>query len=365
MENNLNYKFIVYMTINTVNNYIYVGVHKTLTPYEFDGYLGNGIYINRPNTYEKSKTKFQQAVKEYGPKSFKRILINVFDSEEEAYSLEKSIINKEFLSRSNVYNMVLGGKFGWDNSIRVYQYDLTGKFIAEYDNMIQAGISISRDYTAIGHAVNNKTKSGGFYWSDIKTDKIKLDEYFYSKRSYKIIYRYLKDGKYDCSYKDGNEASCELNCCNKTIYSACILGNLVCDKYYFSYIKAKDFSTARTEYIKHSEVHKYDSNGAYIRSYNTYLEAQADNKESNIIKSIKLKSPDINGDIWGLVKLEYYNRPKLPTKKRKVGRFDMDNNLLEELDSATYAAKKYGSAVWHALSGRNETHKGYKFKYLS
>ena len=46
MENDLNYKYIVYMTINNINNYIYVGVHKTLTPYEFDGYLGNGIYIN-------------------------------------------------------------------------------------------------------------------------------------------------------------------------------------------------------------------------------------------------------------------------------------------------------------------------------
>ena len=98
MENDLNYKYIVYMTINNINNYIYVGVHKTLTPYEFDGYLGNGIYINRPNTYEKSKTKFQQAVKEFGPKSFRRKLINVFDNEEEAYLLEKDIVNPEFLS---------------------------------------------------------------------------------------------------------------------------------------------------------------------------------------------------------------------------------------------------------------------------
>ena len=294
MENNLNYKFIVYMTINTVNNNIYVGVHKTLTPYEFDGYLGNGIYVNRPNTYEKSKTKFQQAVKEYGPKSFKRILINVFDSEKEACELICFILNKEFLSRGNVYNLILPYTY---KDKPVYSYSKEGKYLSKFKNI------------------------------------------------YSILY--------------------DLDISNKSIQDACILGNLVCDKYYFSYIKAKDFSTARTEYIKHSEVHKYDSNGAYIRSYNTYLEAQANNKESNIIKSIKLKSPDINDNIWGLVKLEYYNRPKLPTKKRKVGRFDMDNNLLEELDSATYAAKKYGSAVWHALLGRNETHKGYKFKYLS
>ena len=294
MENDLNYKYIVYMTINNINNYIYVGVHKTLTPYEFDGYLGNGIYINRPNTYEKSKTKFQQAVKEFGPKSFVRKLINVFDSEEEACDVFNLIVNECFLSRNDVYNTILL------------------------------------------HICNDDP-----------------------------IYSYSKEGLYLSEFKNINTVLYDLDISNKSIQDACVLGNLVCDKYYFSYIKAKDFSTARTEYIKHSEVHKYDNNGAYVCSYNTYLEAQANNKESNIIKSIKLKSPDVNGNIWGLVKLEYYNRPKLPTKKRKVGRFDMDNNLLEEFDSATYAAKKYGSAVRHALSGRNETQKGFKFKYLS
>ena len=365
MENDLNYKYIVYMTINNINNYIYVGVHKTLTPYEFDGYLGNGIYINKPNTYEKSKTKFQQAVKEYGPKSFRRILVNVFNNEEDAYDLESSIVNTEFLSRNDVYNMVLGGKFGWDNSIKVYQYDITGKYLNEYPTMLEASYSINRHYTAIGRAVSNKTKAGGFFWNTDKVDKIDLSNYFNPKRSYKNIYRYLKTGEYDKKYSNGRLASEALGCCDKTIYNACVLGNLVLDKYYFSYIKAKDYSTARTEYIKHVPVYKYDSNGCYIRSYNSYLEAQSDNKNANIIKSIKLKSSDEYGNIWGLVKLEYYNRPKLPTRKRLVGRFSLEGELIDTYESATIAAKLYGNAVWHVLSGRNETQKGYVFKYLS
>ena len=32
-------KYIVYLTMNLVNKKIYVGVHKTKTPYKFDGYL--------------------------------------------------------------------------------------------------------------------------------------------------------------------------------------------------------------------------------------------------------------------------------------------------------------------------------------
>ena len=35
-------KYIVYQTINVVNNKVYIGVHKTETPYIFDGYLGCG-----------------------------------------------------------------------------------------------------------------------------------------------------------------------------------------------------------------------------------------------------------------------------------------------------------------------------------
>ena len=55
--------WIVYQTTNLVNNKIYIGVHKTKNPFEFDGYLGNGIYINQSATYIYAKTKMEAAVK--------------------------------------------------------------------------------------------------------------------------------------------------------------------------------------------------------------------------------------------------------------------------------------------------------------
>ena len=42
-------KYILYCTTNLVNKFIYVGWHKTENPYEFDGYLGNGLTINTPS----------------------------------------------------------------------------------------------------------------------------------------------------------------------------------------------------------------------------------------------------------------------------------------------------------------------------
>ena len=65
-------KYIVYKTTNLINNYIYIGVHKTQDPNIFDSYIGCGVYINKPYTYEKAKTKFQQAVKEFGTSNFRR-----------------------------------------------------------------------------------------------------------------------------------------------------------------------------------------------------------------------------------------------------------------------------------------------------
>lgn len=52
------FKWIVYLTTNLINQHIYIGVHKTINPDIFDGYIGNGIYITKPATYQHSKTKF-------------------------------------------------------------------------------------------------------------------------------------------------------------------------------------------------------------------------------------------------------------------------------------------------------------------
>ena len=83
MEKGTNFKYIVYLTTNKVNNKIYIGVHKTLTPDKFDGYIGCGILINEPNTYSKPKTHFQYAVKKHGVSNFNREILAIFDTAEE------------------------------------------------------------------------------------------------------------------------------------------------------------------------------------------------------------------------------------------------------------------------------------------
>ena len=123
-------KYIVYQTINKVNNKIYIGVHGTQHENIFDGYIGCGVDIYRPASYLNPKTPFQCAVKKYGPKAFTRTTLQIFDNEENAYTLEAKLVNKEFVQRHDVYNLELGGKFHTMTSMRKKDliYDLDGKF---------------------------------------------------------------------------------------------------------------------------------------------------------------------------------------------------------------------------------------------
>ena len=146
------YKWIVYNTVNIINNKYYIGVHKTIDPEIFDGYIGCGVMVNSPSSYMYPETPFQSAVKKYGPGNFKRSVLYVFDNAKEAYEKEKEIVNANFVRRKDVYNACLGGA----NTILlnpINQFDLNGNFIKTWDFIIDAadffGISGNAIYREI------------------------------------------------------------------------------------------------------------------------------------------------------------------------------------------------------------------------
>lgn len=131
MENNLteNGKYIIYLTINTINKNIYVGYHYTINPDGFDNYIGCGVITNHPSTYNKPKTPFQFAVKKYGPNAFLRITLKTVDTLEEAQKIEATIVDEAFIKRKDTYNIALGGGEPARNKIEIYQYNLDGMFV--------------------------------------------------------------------------------------------------------------------------------------------------------------------------------------------------------------------------------------------
>ena len=99
-----NMMHIVYETRNVDDGKIYVGYHQTKDL--DDGYLGSGKHLKR-------------AVKKHGPERFERRILSTHETREEALAEEAKIVDEEFVSRPDTYNIALGGGacvlFGPDN----------------------------------------------------------------------------------------------------------------------------------------------------------------------------------------------------------------------------------------------------------
>lgn len=91
--------YSVYKVTNKINGKIYIGVHKSIDIN--DDYKGSGLIV-------------RQAHKKYGKENFDKEIIKTFETKEEAYFLEKSLVDKDFILLDTNYNIKLGGEGGWD-----------------------------------------------------------------------------------------------------------------------------------------------------------------------------------------------------------------------------------------------------------
>ena len=224
-------KYIVYLTINTKSKYknfnkIYIGVHQTEDPNIFDGYIGNGVYINKPSTYAKPKTAFQYAVKKYGVKSFIRTILYIYDTEEDAHAQEKLLVNEAFIKQEYTYNMSLGGKFPKHiSNKKIYQFDLFGNLIKEWQSIKEAQLYYNNMY--IQSATNQKMIAENSYWS--YDPIINLKEF--SKKREQITYVYSKEGKLTNSFLSRKETAEFLKCTPQAISKALKTSTSIKDHY--------------------------------------------------------------------------------------------------------------------------------------
>ncbi len=366
MENNLSIKYIVYCTINIETKFIYIGVHKTLKPYEFDGYLGNGVYVNHPSSYNRAKTFFQRAVQKYGPSKFIRQTIAVFDTENEAFDLERQIVTENFLKRNDVYNTALGGVNGgyYTTCIKVYQYSKEGRFINEFPSILDAAKKINVNHRSLWRAIHSKSRCSNYFWTVYYYENLDLSKMKqYNGFIKKPVYQYSNNGEYECCYDSIKDASRVLNIKDSNISRSIKLG-VICHNKYFTSVYAPSFSIAKSDQINHSKVYQYDLEGNFIAEYENMNQAKKSlNIKGNIYQAIKLQNI-CNGFQWRFEKYDSILKPiNKSGRPRKIGKYDKDWNLIKIYPTLSSCKKENGCSVQHVLSGRNQFSKGFRYKY--
>lgn len=87
----------VYCIENLINGKVYVGKHSTDDL--DDGYMGSGKLLNR-------------AIKKHGIENFRKHVLAMFETSEEAFDLERQLVTEEFVADENTYNLIEGGQGG-------------------------------------------------------------------------------------------------------------------------------------------------------------------------------------------------------------------------------------------------------------
>lgn len=353
-------KTIVYLTVNLKNNKIYIGVHSTENPDIFDGYLGCGCHRNSPSSYKNSKTPFQYAINTYGVDSFKRITLAVFDTPEEAFALEAKLVNKDFLKRSDVYNVACP-----DRSIIIYQYALDGSFIEAHSSYKKASEVFNCSATSIEAAVKFKTTSNGFLWTTFYTEKLDITNYHIYKPE--SVFEYDLNGNYIRKYKSTTDIINKYNISRTTLNRAIQGGYKVLDKYYYSRTFTEKFEFIKPIKTRNSKIYLYNTNGEFYKEFESPLDCArffGEKSSSKISTALRLGRLYKNYQV-SLEKVSQMKVIKPINQKQKVDQFDLDGKFIKTWESITAAKLVYGEGVRKCVKGLNKHCKNYIFKLRS
>lgn len=354
-------KYIVYQTINLVNNYIYIGVHKTENPNVFDGYYGCGVSLSKHYYVEHPKTLFQLAIHTYGFKSFRRSTIRIYDTLQEALDLEAQLVNLDFIKRKDTYNMSLGGGYA-KTYYPINQFDKDGTLIYTWENMQEASETLGVSHTSINNAKLYKGSCLGYFWST--EEHINIAEYSYHVGT--KTYKYNKEGDLVGEYASITEAAHDVNTKENAIYRA-INTQMKHRDFYWSFSLVERFSPKKLN-LKGKKLYLYSLEGEYIKELNFGTEVK---QFFNISSYSCLKEALMKERPYKNYQLSLEKKDKLSPKEtftdnnaKKVGRYSLQGELLEEFSSIKEATRIYGSGVWRVLNNRQEKTKGFIFKYL-
>ena len=157
--------YTVYKITNKLSGKTYIGSHKTKKL--DDGYMGSGKYLKR-------------SIEKNGLENFEKQVLHVYDNPEAMFAKEAELVNEDYLSEGNTYNLKIGGEGGFDylNSINPSSKKLDswrGKNLTEEH---KHKISVSNK----GKNVGNKNAVGNKTWYGKKHSKETIEKMSLSKK---------------------------------------------------------------------------------------------------------------------------------------------------------------------------------------
>lgn len=364
-------KYIVYLTTNIKsqvngNNRIYIGVHQTIDPEIFDGYIGCGVYINQPSSYKFPKTPFQYAVKKYGVNAFKRQILYIYDTKEEAYKKEQELVTIDFIKQDYVYNACIGGNENWYLGRPIYQFDLQGNLIRKWDYAVEAYKFYNLPREKFNYAIFGKHPLVDCFWAN--TQVIDISEY--STKPWgepKVTHLYSKNGKWLKEFISRKECAQYLSLSESTIINAIKRQSLLLEQYYVSdklvdlFIpKARKQYTLTTFYLYQNNKYIGEYVGKDIMpiigeyswsKFRDKLRNQSNWYKDFYISEIKIEESEIPDKQFG-TKVDVYT---------KYGEF------IETLKTVKEVKEKYGipSSKIKNIQLGDRYYKNYIFKYHS
>lgn len=353
--------YIVYLTTNQVNQKIYIGKHKTENPDVFDDYLGDGVFRNKPTSYNKGTTPFQAAVRKYGPGNFIRKTLKVFDTEAEALAFEAQLVDSEFIKRIDTYNIVLGGGNPPLLNKPIYQYDLTGKLIKEWSSIhsITQHYKINKD--RIRMCINDRRSFDACYWSETK--HINIKDYRSSFRG--VIRQYTTSGVFLNQFKNTSAAAKALDIDREKITNA-IYGKYATSGYWFLKEDESIESYLDGTIKKAQKVYCYGEDGSFLSEFKSLSEVKSIYKvNKNELKRACKKHALLNGFYWSFSKYDNILKedPEITkTSPQQVYQYTMNGEFVKCWDSITACKKEFPAVLQVLLGNRTHCHK-FKFSF--
>ena len=156
-----------------------IGIYKITNTIDNKCYIGQSVDIKarwRSHKYEaqtgESQLPLYAALREYGIDAFKFEVLEKCSLKQEILDEREHYWIEYYNSYNNGYNSTLGGQ---SEGIPVYQYDLNGNYVDEYESISEAARKLGYGRSTICAVLNHERQTAyGFQWSKEKVESMPI-----------------------------------------------------------------------------------------------------------------------------------------------------------------------------------------------